>query len=51
MKDEARVVVIGGGIVGCSILYHLAKAGWKDVVMVEKNELTSARKCPSENSF
>ncbi len=45
MKDEARVVVIGGGIVGCSILYHLAKAGWKDVVMVEKNELTSGSTC------
>lgn len=37
----ARVVVIGGGIVGCSILYHLAKAGWKDVVLIERDELTS----------
>ncbi len=45
MKNEARVVVIGGGIVGCSILYHLAKAGWKDVVMVEKDELTSGSTC------
>jgi len=45
MKNEARVVVIGGGIVGCSILYHLAKAGWKDVVMVEKSELTSGSTC------
>lgn len=45
MKNEARVVVIGGGIVGCSILYHLAKAGWKDVVMVEKNEVTSGATC------
>ena len=45
MKNEARVVVIGGGIVGCSILYHLAKAGWKDVVMVEKNEITSGATC------
>ncbi len=45
MKSEARVVVIGGGIVGCSILYHLAKAGWKDVVMVEKNEITSGSTC------
>ncbi len=45
MKDQARVVVIGGGIVGCSILYHLAKAGWKDVVMVEKNEVTSGATC------
>lgn len=37
----ARVVVIGGGVVGCSILYHLAKAGWTDVVLVERDELTS----------
>jgi dimethylglycine dehydrogenase len=36
----ARVVVIGGGIVGVSILYHLAKAGWKDVVLLERDELT-----------
>ena len=41
MKNQARVVVIGGGAIGCSILYHLAKAGWSDVVLVEKNELTS----------
>lgn len=45
MKSEASVVVIGGGIVGSSILYHLVKAGWKDVVMVEKNELTSGSTC------
>ena len=41
MKTHAQAVVIGGGVVGCSILYHLAKAGWRDVVLVEKNELTS----------
>ena len=39
--NNARVVVIGGGVVGCSILYHLAKAGWTDVILVERNELTS----------
>ena len=33
MKSHARVVVIGGGVTGCSILYHLAKMGWKDVVV------------------
>jgi dimethylglycine dehydrogenase len=38
---QARVVVIGGGIVGCAILYHLAKAGWRDVVLLERKELTS----------
>ena len=41
MRDQARVVVIGGGIVGCSVLYHLAKLGWSDVVLVEKTELTA----------
>ena len=41
MKSHARVVVIGGGIMGCSVLYHLVKLGWTDVVLVEKNELTA----------
>ncbi|UCF84988.1 MAG: FAD-binding oxidoreductase [Desulfobacteraceae bacterium] len=41
MRDSARVVIIGGGIVGCSIAYHLILMGWKDVVIVEKGELTS----------
>jgi dimethylglycine dehydrogenase len=41
MKTEARVVVIGGGVVGCSVLYHLTKAGWRDVVLVERDILTS----------
>src|SRR5258706_12264332 len=41
MKSQARVVVIGGGVVGVSTLYHLAKAGWSDVALVERKELTS----------
>ena len=41
MKSHAQVVVIGGGVVGASVLYHLTKAGWKDVVLVERAELTS----------
>ena len=41
MKSHAQAVVIGGGLVGCSILYHLAKLGWKDVVLLERDELTS----------
>ena len=41
MKKQTRVVVIGGGISGCSLLYHLTKLGWTDVVLVEKDELTS----------
>ena len=41
MKQQTRVVVIGGGIVGVSILYHLTRAGWSDVVLCERSELTS----------
>ncbi len=41
LPARARVVIIGGGAVGCSSLYHLAKAGWTDCVLLEKNELTS----------
>ena len=41
MKSHARVVVIGGGVVGASVLYHLTKAGWKDVLLIERAELTS----------
>ena len=50
---QARVVIIGGGVVGTSSLYHLAKAGWTDCVLLEKNELTAgstwhaAGNCPS----
>ena len=41
MKSTARAVVIGGGVVGVSTLYHLAKLGWSDVVLIERKELTS----------
>lgn len=41
MRTHAQAVVIGGGVVGCSILYHLAKLGWTDVVLLERSELTS----------
>jgi len=41
MKSHAKVVVIGGGVVGCSVLFHLARAGWTDVVLLERDELTS----------
>ena len=37
---QAQVVIIGGGIAGCSIAYHLAKLGWTDVVVLERGELT-----------
>lgn len=41
MRTHAQAVVIGGGLIGCSILYHLAKLGWRDVVLLERDELTS----------
>lgn len=41
MKDSAQVVITGGGIVGCSTAYHLAKMGWEDAVLVKQGELTS----------
>lgn len=41
MKSHAQVVVIGGGVVGCSVIYHLTKLGWKDVVLIERSALTS----------
>lgn len=41
MKNNARVVLIGGGIAGCSTLYHLTQLGWSDAVLVERDELTS----------
>ncbi|MDP6077278.1 MAG: FAD-dependent oxidoreductase, partial [Acidimicrobiales bacterium] len=41
MKQQAQVVVIGGGVVGCSVLYHLTETGWTDVVLVERKELTA----------
>jgi dimethylglycine dehydrogenase len=41
MKSSAQVVVIGGGVVGASVLYHLTKAGWTDVVLLERRELTA----------
>lgn len=41
MRTHAQAVVIGGGVIGCSILYHLTKLGWSDVVLLERDELTS----------
>ncbi|KRS14102.1 dimethylglycine dehydrogenase [Roseovarius atlanticus] len=41
LPTKAKVVIIGGGVVGCSVLYHLAKKGWSDCALLEKNELTA----------
>lgn len=41
MKTTTRVAIIGGGVVGCSVLYHLTKLGWSDVMLIERSELTS----------
>ena len=41
LPEKARVVIIGGGVIGCSVAYHLAKIGWKDIVLLERKQLTS----------
>ena len=41
LPNKAKVVIIGGGVIGCSIAYHLAKLGWKDIVLLERAQLTS----------
>ena len=41
LPQRARVVIVGGGIIGCSVAYHLAHMGWKDVVLLERDRLTS----------
>ena len=51
MRSQARVVVIGGGVVGASVLYHLTKRGWKDVVLVERDELTSGSSWHAAGGF
>jgi dimethylglycine dehydrogenase len=55
MRSHARVVIVGGGVMGCGLLYHLALEGWRDILLVEKGELTSgstwhaAGQCPLFN--
>jgi len=51
MKSSAQVVVIGGGVVGCSVLFHLAKAGWTDVLLIERSELTSGSSWHAAGGF
>ena len=43
IPTQAQVVIIGGGIVGCSVAYHLCKLGWKDVVLLERKTIASHR--------
>ena len=51
MKSHAKAVVIGGGVVGCSVLYHLARAGWSDVLLIERSELTSGSSWHAAGGF
>ena len=51
MQTHARVVVIGGGVVGCSVLFHLARAGWTDVLLIERSELTSGSSWHAAGGF
>ena len=41
IPDNSKVIIIGGGVAGCSVAYHLAKNGWKDVTLLERDQLTS----------
>ena len=47
MKSHLQVAVIGGGVVGCSVLYHLTKLGCKDVALLERKELTAGSSWPA----
>ena len=40
LPSKARVVIIGGGVIGCSVAYHLAKLGWQDIILLERKQLT-----------
>ena len=40
LPKQAQVVIIGGGVIGCSVAYHLTKLGWSDIVLLERRELT-----------
>ncbi|MBI1775639.1 MAG: GcvT family protein [Proteobacteria bacterium] len=51
MKSHYRVVVIGGGVVGCSVLYHLAKLGWADIALMERSVLTSGSSWHAAGGF
>ena len=51
MQSHAQVVVIGGGVVGCSVLYHLARGGWTDVLLIERSELTSGSSWHAAGGF
>ena len=41
IPKHARVIIVGGGVIGCSVAYHLTKLGWKDVLLLERKQLTS----------
>ncbi len=51
MQTHAQVVVIGGGVVGCSVLFHLARAGWTDALLIERSELTSGSSWHAAGGF
>ena len=51
MKSQYRVVIIGGGVVGASVLYHLAKLGWSDIALIERKELTAGSTWHAAASF
>lgn len=48
--SHARVVIIGGGVIGCSVAYHLTQLGWRDVVLLERAQLTSGREGSTDSA-
>jgi glycine/D-amino acid oxidase-like deaminating enzyme len=51
LPERAQVVVIGGGVIGCSVAYHLAHLGWRDVVLLERDRLTSGTTWHAAGSY
>jgi dimethylglycine dehydrogenase len=51
MKHHVRALVIGGGVVGCSVLYHLTKLGWREVALLERKELTAGSSWHAAGAF
>ena len=51
LPKHARVAVIGGGVVGCSVLYHLAKKGWQDILLLERRELSCGSSWHAAGAF
>jgi Glycine/D-amino acid oxidases (deaminating) len=47
LPEPARVIIIGGGVIGCSVAFHFSKLGWKEVLLLERKQLTSGTTWPA----